>query len=292
MTLEQEFELDQLEQEFEATGAGRPAPTAAVPCPRGSSWSALRPVDDVTKDPFRWVCRIKTSTSHGTSYGTGVLISRWHVLTVAHVIYPREKPLDPKKPYNTLSIEVGPGYGAATKPALRSNGWAVSPRWKIQDCATAGYDLGLIRLSQPVSPALGNWALASFAPGDLQRMPCLLAGYPSDANRPVPVQMYRSTDQIRGSADITSCTPDGNDGNLQGTIQPLTQASLLLLHNADSFGAMSGGPICVNNGGRPWLVAIHARAIANGKCKVGVLLTQGVQAQIRNWMNGSMKPMP
>jgi len=290
MTLEQEFEVDQLEQEFEATGTARP--TAANPCPRGSSWSSLRPVDDATKDPFRWVCRIKTETAHGTSYGTGILISRWHVLTVAHVIYPREKPFDRKNPYKTVSIEVGPGYSPAAQTALRSNGFAVSPSWNILKCATAGYDLGLVRLERPVSPALGYWPLAPFTPGDLPGKPFLLAGYPSTDSVPVPVKMYRSTDHIRGSADITSCVEDGKDGDLRGSIQRLTQTSLLLLHNADSFGAMSGGPICVNDGGRPRLVAIHARAIATAKCKVGVLLTQGVQAQIQNWMTGSMKPMP
>src|SRR5689334_21196536 len=168
--------------------------------------SALLSVSDTSRTPFRWVCRIRVQGQRGHSFGTGILISPWHVLTAAHVIFP------PQEPYSGNTIEVGPAYSTTSRPVLRSNGWAANPRWNVRDCMTVGADLGLIRLAQPVSSATGLWRLTPFAPETLTGKPCLLAGYPSRSNDPDATVMFRSNGRIKGSVVINACTATTADG--------------------------------------------------------------------------------
>src|SRR6267378_4160328 len=132
---------------------GQPRPSTQPAGPPGASRavsSALRPVTDTTQVPFRWVCRVtaytETPAQKGHSVGTGILISPWHVLTAAHVLYP------PQQPYRTVKVVVIPGYNPGSKvvtwarqPAFEANGWAVDPRWNPLECKTSIYfDWGLI----------------------------------------------------------------------------------------------------------------------------------------------------
>ena len=283
-----ESELEAIEHEFEGledrnyrfaeapTRASRPAAPAS-----GAASTAMRPVGDTTQTPFRWICRIRVQTAKGHSYGSGILISQRHVLTAAHVIYP------PQEPYATTDIEVGPGYSASSKPRLRANGWAVDPRWKVRDCKTVGADIGLIRLEKPVSQSTGFWNLAQFTPSSIADKTCLLAGYPARPNDPDAAVMFKSNGRIRGSIVINSCTQTTAEGRLLPAIGP---ASLLIGHDCDSVESMSGGPICLLDGGIPKVVAVHTGTVSNGALKKAVLLTQSVQTQIRDWTNGSLRP--
>jgi len=296
--------LDRLEAEevggysSELTSSGTPRPGVIT----GTS-STKRPVTDTTQVPFRWVCRIdamtqtKTHTAH--SIGTGVLISPWHVLTCAHVIYP------PQDLYQTLRVVVSPGYSAASKPAFEANGWAVCQRWNPRECVTSTYfDYGLIRLAKPVGSATGfwrNWLPLPTAP-TLPGKPCKLAGY-------APAQMFQSDGRLKAAAQITNCRPtrtSPSGGIVESDISfltvPVTQYSILILHDADSTKSMSGGPIWIDNGDSPKLVAIHAGATctdrvhhcANGSgiIRRAVLFSQAVQFDIHQWMNGSLRPLP
>jgi V8-like Glu-specific endopeptidase len=244
--------------------------------------SALLPVSDSTRTPFRWVCRIRVQGQRGHSFGTGILISPWHVLTAAHVIFP------PQEPYSGKTIEVGPGYSATSRPVFRSNGWAANPRWNVRACMTVGGDLGLIRLAQPVSPATGFWRLAPFVPESLTGKPCLLAGYPSRSNDPDATVMFRSNGRIKGSVVINACTATTADGHIPPRI---TQSTLLIAHDSASQGSMSGGPLCLIDGGTAKLVAVHTGAVNNGALKKAVLLNQGVQALIQDWINRTLRPL-
>jgi hypothetical protein len=216
------------------------------------------------------------------SLGTDILISPWHVLTAANVIPPAQEL------YSGKTIEVGPGYGATSNAVCRSNGWAVNPRWNLRECMTVGADLGLIRLAQPVSPATGFWRMALFAPESLKGKTCLLASYPSRSNEPDATVMFRHNGQIRGSVVISACTSETADGHIPPRI---TAATLLIAHNAASEGSMSGGPLCLIAGGIPKFVDVNTGAINNGGLKKAVLLNQGVQAQIQDWINRTLRPL-
>jgi hypothetical protein len=153
---------------------------------------------------------------------------------------------------------------------------------------TVGADLGLIRLAQAVSPATGFWRLAPFAPESLTGKACLLAGYPSRPGDPDATVMFRSNGQIGGSVVISSCTAETADGHIPPRI---TQATLLIAHDSGSQGSMSGGPLCLIDGGTAKLVAVHTGAVNNGAIKKAVLLNQGTQALIQDWINRTLRPL-
>jgi V8-like Glu-specific endopeptidase len=285
--------------------------------------SAMRAVTDTTQVPFRWVCRVEAitekQTQRGHSFGTGVLISPWHVLTCAHVIYP------PQELYRTVRVVVSPGYSPtsrivtwARQPAFEADGWAVDPRWNPRECVTSiHFDWGLIRLAKPVGSYIGarqvktggyvstdnwrNWVPLSLAPS-LPGMPCKLAGYRA-------TQMFQSDGRFGPSVKITVCRPEETSpsggivrSHTEGVTVPVNQDSILITHDADSSESMSGGPIWVDDGGSPKLVAIHSGvtstgvagtgAMGAGRVKRAVLLSQAVQYQIQQLMNGSLRPPP
>lgn len=281
--------------------------------------SALRPVTDTTQVPFRWVCQVTAYTERsgqkGRSVGTGILISPWHVLTCAHVIYP------PQQPYGTVRVVVIPGYNPgsrivtwARQPAFEANGWAVDPRWNPRECRTSTYfDWGIIRLPKPVGSAYGgghakgggyvsvdnwrNWLPLSLAPS-LPGMPCKLAGYSARPNNPEATHMVQSDGRLGPSVDITTCRPEVTSpsggivrSHTAGVTVPVSQYSILITHDADSTATMSGGPVWIENGGSPKLVAIHTGPIV-GAGKRAVLLSQAVQYQIQRLMEGSLRKLP
>ena len=246
----------------------------------------MRPVADTTQVPFRWVCRIEAKTQRGHSFGTGVLISPSHVLTAAHVIWP------PQELYRTVRVVVSPGYGATSKSAFEADGWAVDPHWNPRECMTSiNFDWGLIRLAKPVGSATGhwrNWLPLSQAPS-LPGMSCKLVGYPT-------TQMFQSDGHLGPSVKITLCRPEERSPSgvivrsyTEGVTAPVNPYSILITHDADSTESMSGGPVWVDNGASPRLVAIHAGPMAGRKR--AVLLSQAVQYDIHQWMNGSLRPL-
>jgi hypothetical protein len=301
---------------------GQPGPSTQPAGPPGASRavsSALRPVTDTTQVPFRWVCRVtaytETPAQKGHSVGTGVLISPWHVLTCAHVIYP------PQQPYGTVRVVVIPGYSPgsrivtwARQPAFEANGWAVDPRWNPRECRTSIYfDWGIIRLPKPVGSAYGgghakgggyvsvdnwrNWLPLSLAPS-LPGMPCKLAGYSAGPNDPEATHMFQSDGRLGPSVDITTCRPEVTSpsggivrSHTEGVTVPVSQYSILITHDADSTETMSGGPVWVDDGGSPKLVAIHTGPIVSAG-KRAVLLSQAVQYQIQRLMEGSLRKLP
>jgi hypothetical protein len=54
---------------------------------------------------------------------------------------------------------------------------------------------------------------------------------------------------------------------------------------------MSGGPVWIDDGGSPKLVAIHTGPIVSAG-KRAVLLSQAVQYQIQRLMEGSLRKLP
>jgi hypothetical protein len=146
-----------------------------------------------------------------------------------------------------------------------------------------------------------NWIPLSLAPS-LPGKPCKLAGYSG-------TQMFESDGRLGPGAKITVCRPEETSpsggiirSHTEGLPVSVTDSSILITHDADSTESMSGGPIWVDEGGSPKLVAIHTGVVTStaagsgatslGKGKGAVLLGQAVQDQILELMKGFLRQFP
>ena len=160
------------------------APPPRAPAPQTAAGRLpLTRVADATVPPWRAVCRIVARQDDtGFAVGSGILVSPYHVLTCAHVIFPPQAP-------NTRQITVFPGQNGPDSAAsgFKATGWAVSPRWKRTDCTTDHEDYGIIRL--PVQH--GFVPPIPFNPADLLAALVTLAGYPG-SKEPAARHLYKA----------------------------------------------------------------------------------------------------
>jgi V8-like Glu-specific endopeptidase len=270
-------------------GRDEPAPRVTVETPARFTARLLSRVVWTTQEPFRYICRIHVRTTEGgNSFGSGVLISRYHVLTCAHVLYPRENP-------HPIEVTVLPGQNGPNdqRPRIRANGWAVSPGWRWNNCMTAGEDFGIIRLARPSDT--GFWPIESLEPSRLRGAGVYLAGYPSRREDIKATWMYRSQGHIIGRLRIDSCTEPTSQrpGTANGRHFPdISDTTRLLAHSLDTGPSMSGGPMWIFQAGRRVLVALHAGDIAGGRLKKAILLNPAVRRRIGYWMSRALPPLP
>lgn len=265
-------------------GRAEPAPRITVETPGPVHPMALDRILDTTTSEFRSVCRIYTKTAGGHSVGSGVLIGPRHVLTCAHVLYPFD---DPKPLW--IKVFVAQNGPNDKTPGIKADGWAVRPGWFAQRCLTWDRDVGIIRLSRPVTS--GFWPVADFDVGRVVGAAAYLAGYPARPGDRDAHYMYRSRGRIIGSIQIDACRePTATTrGNLTRTLlRPITDSTRLVAHALDSAGAMSGGPMWMFRDGRKILWGLHAGDIDNGVRKKAVLLNKAVRAQIALWMSRTL----
>jgi len=270
-------------------GRGEPAPRSTGETPGLITPLALTRVLDTASLPFRCICRIHVRTTKGgNSIGTGVLISRYHVLTCAHVLYPREDP------HAMREVTVLPGQNGPDdkRPRIRADGWAVSPRWRWNDCQTADEDLGIIRLVR--SSDVGFWPVAPFEPSILTGAAAHLAGYPARRADKQAHWMYRSRGRIIGRIQIDSCSEPTarRRGTLNGMLFPdISDATKLIAHGLDTGPSMSGGPMWTFREGKRVLFALHAGDIDDGARKKAILLNSTVRKRIAEWMTRGLPPL-
>jgi hypothetical protein len=271
-------------------GRTEPAPRAAGETPGPVTPFPIRRVLDTGSQPFRCVCRIHVrTTKSGNSFGTGVLIGRYHVLTCAHVLYPRANP-------NPREVTVLPGqHGLDDKRSpLTADGWAVSPGWRWNDCETDDRDLAILRLARPTDA--GFCPVTPFDPTMLSgwSVRAHLAGYAALQDDPKAHWMYESAGRVIGRIRINCCcepTPN-KKGVLNRTLfKDIGDTTRLLAHTLDSRPSMSGGPMWTFWQGKRVLFALHAGDIDNGARKKAVLLNSSFRAQIAEWMSRTL-PSP
>jgi len=237
--------------------------------------------------PFASICRIVVRTAKGgVSYGTGILIGQYHVLTCAHVIFPPQDQL-------TKEIIVFPGQnGADSHCRVKSDGWAVSPAYRETNCNTAGEDYGIIRLSCPMNP--GVVPLRAFNLTTLAGATVSLAGYPDRSEK--ARHMYFSRGTIRSGVTITNCTGTLAKGNFKFLTVPITPTTSLISHDLETAPSQSGSPMWIVQAGGRFLIALHAGRIpgriagtTQGKA---VLLNDAVRSRVADWMTRTLPPLP
>ncbi len=269
-------------------GRAEPAPRATGETPGPVTPLALRRVVDTTSEPFRYICRIHVrTTKDGNSFGTGVLISRHHVLTCSHVLFPRDNP-------NPREVTVLPGQKGPDdkRPRIRADGWVVSPGWSPYDCQTDTEDLAIIRLARPVD---GYWPLAPFEPSIFSfSVAAHLAGYPALREDPKAQWMYESRGRVIARIQVNCCcdpTPH-KKGMLNRTLfKDISDTTRLMAHDLDSRPSMSGGPMWLFREGKRVLFALHAGDIDGGARKKGILLNATVRKRIAEWMERGLPPL-
>jgi len=252
-------------------------PAPFVPTP---TLPSLR-VATTLAQPYRNICRIVVRNYDNDRYsvGTGMLVSPYHVLTCAHVIYPPELP-------RTGEIEVFPGQNGPDEAVLRfrSNGWAISPSWRSKDCRTAGEDFGVIRLTTPNRQ--GFMRLRPFDPAILGRTAVQLAGYPSDREARSR-HMYESRGQVAGALQIQRCVDDAPQGPI---LLPVPPTARIIVHKLDTAKSQSGSPLWFDDGTTTTLIGVHV-GLGNQDGKLAVLLNAAVQSQIQDWMRNTLPPI-
>ena len=245
--------------------------------------------------PFSAVCRIEVRTAKGgISTGSGVLISRHHVLTCAHVLYDREDP-NPRK-VTVLPNHDGPDEKRKPIPA---DGWVVKPGWQWSQCRTGDDDLAIIRLTRKADADF--WPVQPFNPSVIGSGPIMLAGYPAFFPKDKALFMYRSQGEVLGGFRILCCAdawpkkfnaqqPDKQKDQVSRTkFLPIDDSMKLIGHKLDTKESMSGGPMWIMDNKKPVLVALHAGDIDGGANKKAVLLNHSVRALINDWMTRQLR---
>jgi len=246
--------------------------------------------------PFSAVCRIEARTANGnSSVGSGVLISRYHVLTCAHILYDRNDP-NPRK-VTVLPNHDGPDERRKPIPA---NAWAVKPGWKWSECRTEDNDLAIIRLSRRADAEF--WPLQNFNPSVIASGPITLAGYPAFSPEDKAYWMYQSQGRVLGGFGIKCCydawpkkcdPPPYRQKNdlIRTDFGAINDETKLIGHTLDTKVCMSGGPMWIYDNKKPILVALHTGVIDNETKKMAVLLNSSVRMLINNWMTQQFRPL-
>lgn len=272
---------------------GEPAPAPAV---------ATVPLTKVfatggtAMHPFSAVCRIEVRTAKGDiSGGSGVLISRYHVLTCAHVLYAREDP----NPRKVTVLPNHDGKDDKRKP-IEANAWAVKPGWSWSECRTADNDLAIIRLARKSDADF--FSVQNFNPAIIGNGPITLAGYPSFFPKDKAYFMYRSQGEVLGGFGLLCCAdawpkkfnpPPAKrmDRDTRTDFFPINDRMKLIGHKLETKDNMSGGPMWIMVNKTPVLVALHAGVIDEGVNKKAVLLNSSVRALINDWMTRQFRPL-
>lgn len=274
---------------------------------------------DMTKVPFRWICRLRVYLEWPNgeikqSFATGTLVGPRHVLTAAHV-FAANWQNDPATPAKVVAINVVAGADGLRIPfwysKTKPDDWRSHPNWQSSHFDPR-FDFGLIRLPNPPiayrrfsklkNKTLSFWGNAGEVDGTFLLPIEVLPEYGirTLAGKALNICGYRKNDNGRPTllpATVRSVSPTAGK-------QPVRQ---LITYAADTSQGISGSPVWYwdEKSKRRYLIAVHHGGCGNCQTppglddcmmqgvgedcmsdpKIGILLTQQVVRQVRDWIN-------
>jgi V8-like Glu-specific endopeptidase len=218
-------------------------------------------VHSATQKPWCAICYLECMFGTDTYIGTGWMIDATTIITAAHNLWnPPAVPGEPKRAAGKVDlIRVSPArLDASGGPfeTKKTNHFVYDRRWEeLRDPVRRYYDYGVIYLDKPgytLPFYFAPWALPPEKWDRSMRLNC--AGYPIDLGGHF----------VTASGSACSEQPAG-----PLFIGPNQE---MVIHNMDTEGGESGGPIFWTDGNRYFALAVHTQ---------GVGLARGMNAGVR-----------
>ncbi len=217
---------------------------------------------DNTEDHHRAMVKIYAYFPNGLTYtGSGCVISDFHVLTVAHVIY------DTEKGQWAENVKVVPMMRNGEEPL--NHAWAVKKRALENYLLFGTYyeDMALLTLDRNLGKSTGCLDMASLEPSDpIYSGNVTTAGYPGDKNY---------------GLDLYGCYGDG-----------YTATRNLHYYYLDVYGGQSGSPVYFINETGTHVLSLISFSQSEGEPNMGPRLNEKRIETFRSWMEEDVNLTP
>lgn len=215
---------------------------------------------DTDLAPWRMICALRIrGPGAATAIGTGWLAGPRTVITAGHCVFY-------KRFFGgwATRIEVSPGRNGSDFPfgTVVGQQFRTLDRWINNE--DEDFDIGCIRLEEPIGEKVGWFSTAAFPASDLEGFLLNLSGYPSD--RGAGTEQYHHKNRV------------------------LNVTERRVFYDVDSFGGQSGAPVWIHEtpDSVPIVIGIHAYGIGGSphglQANSAPRIIPEVLDQIRQWV--------